>query len=165
MDANEAAARAWALRVNLMRVALSILRQSADAEDAVSTAMLTACQRAAQLSDPDKYTAWLMRILVRGCYDILRKRRRESPEGDPAAFDRPILMTPETTVWDAILTLPEPYRSILILHYYEGFKAREIAGILGMPLGTVLVRLSRGRTQLKESLIAEGVVHGDEQTV
>lgn len=149
MDANEAMARAWAYRVNMMRLALSIVRQTADAEDAVSAAMLSACQGAPALRDERTFTAWIMRILTRSCYDLLRRRQREVPTEDMAAYDGPGLAGTEGTVFEAIQTLPEAYHRVLVLHYYEGFKAREIAHILSVPLGTVLVRLSRGRDKLK----------------
>lgn len=47
-------------------------------------------------------------------------------------------------MWAALRTLSPPYRRVLILYYYEGFKAREIASILGVPIGTVLGRLAAG---------------------
>lgn len=165
MDANAVAQRAWDLRVNLMRVALSILHHSADAEDAVSTAMLKAYQSAESLSKEEKLNAWLMRILVLSCYDLLRKRKRETPMDDVSAYDTPILMHTENTVWECIRQLPASYQRVLVLFYYEGFKAREISRILSIPLGTVLVRLSRGRSKLKEYIIDEGVAYSDQQTI
>ncbi|MDR0898575.1 MAG: RNA polymerase subunit sigma, partial [Oscillospiraceae bacterium] len=71
LDANAVAQRAWALRINLTRVALSLLHHSQDAEDAVSVAMLKAYQSAGTLKNEDKLNAWLMRILVATCYDTL----------------------------------------------------------------------------------------------
>ena len=58
-------------------------------------------------------------------------------------------------MWAALRTLSPPYRRVLILYYYEGFKAREIASILGVPIGTVLGRLARGRAKLKDMIAAE----------
>ena len=58
LDANTVAQRSWAMRVNLMRVALSILHHNADAEDAVSTAMLKAYQKSSSLSREEKLNAW-----------------------------------------------------------------------------------------------------------
>lgn len=165
MDANEVATSAWALRVNLMRVAVSILRHNADAEDAVSMAMLNAYRSAGGLHDADKLNAWIMRILVRCCYDVLRQRKREGAVEDLEAVEPPVLEGSEGSVFESIQQLAEPYRRILVLFYYEGFKAREIAHILSIPLGTVLVQLSRGRAKLKEILEKEGVVHGEERAV
>lgn len=165
MDANEAMARAWAFRVSLMRLAVSILHHTADAEDAVSTAMLNASRSAQTLRDEGTFNAWIMRILVRSCYDLLRKRKREVPTEDMAVYDGPALEGVGGTVFDAIQTLPDAYRRTLVLHYYEGFKAREIAHILSIPLGTVLVRLSRGRDRLKMILQETEVAHDDKQAI
>lgn len=95
MDAKETATRAWDLRANMIRVALSILRQSSDAEDAISNAVVKACHSAEGLRDEDQFKAWLMRILVRCCYDILRQRNaqprsavsgQDYPEKDNGAY-------------------------------------------------------------------------------
>lgn len=165
LDANEVAKRAWALRTNMMRVALSILRHTADAEDAVSSAMLSAQAGADSLRDPDKLNAWLMRILVRCCYDTLRKRKRETPTQDMSLYDAPAFTDTQGSVWESIKELSPSYQRTMVLYYYEGFNAREIAHILSEPLGTVLVRLSRGRAKLKDILLAEGVMHCDKQGV
>lgn len=161
MDATEVATRAWGMRISLMRVALSILHHTADAEDAVSTAILKAYKSAGKLYGDEKLNAWLMRILVRCCYDQLRRRKREGPADDPAQLDMPALQDTEGSIFEAIRALPEAYQRVLVLFYYEGFKAKEIAHILSVPLGTVLVQLSRGRTKLRELLEKEGVVHND----
>lgn len=165
MDANEVAARAWDLRVNMTRVALSILHHSADAEDAVADAMLNAYRKAEGLRNEEKVNAWLMRIVVNSCYTILRKRGREVPAEDMSEYDTPVLEGMEGSIFESIQQLPENYQKVLVLHYYEGFKAREIARILSMPLGTVVGQLARGRSKLKTILEMEGVVHGDEQAI
>lgn len=165
MDAKLAAARAWDLRVNMTRVAISILHHGADAEDAVATAMLNAYKGAQALQEEDRFNAWVMRILVRCCHDLLRKRKREVLTEDMAAYDEPVLENTEGTLFEAILALPEAYRKVLVLFYYEGFKAKEIAKILSMPLGTVLVYLSRGRSKLKENLQWEEEAHNEKQAI
>jgi len=166
LDANTVAQRSWAIRVNLMRVALSVLHHNADAEDAVSTAMLKAYQKASSVSREEKLNAWLMRILVLTCYDILKQRKRETPVDDTRAFEEPIFVGTDGTIWECIQELPASYQKVLVLFYYEGFKAREIAQILSIPLGTVLVNLSRGRNMLKKYFFeVEGVAHSDEQTI
>jgi len=163
LDPNDAAGRAWALRINLMRVAMSILHHGADAEDAVSTAMAKAIQGAGNLSDEAKFNAWLMRTLVRTCYDMLRLRKRETVTCDAAAFERPVFDNTEGSVWEMLRQVPAAYQKVLTLHYYEGFKAREIGHILSMPLGTVLVNLSRGRKALKRLIMeSEGVTQDDQ---
>ncbi len=164
MEANETAQRAWELRANMMRVAAGIVQNGADAEDAVSEAIIKACGACGRLSDEGRFKAWLMRILVRCCYDILRARKKVSPAGDDTVFDRPVLEGTEGSVYELIEELPQNYRKVLILYYYEGFKAKEIARVLGMPAGTVLVNLSRGRSKLRALLEREEAYYG-EQTI
>jgi len=165
LDANTVAQRSWAIRVNLMRVALSVLHHNADAEDAVSTAMLKAYQKSSNLSREEKLNAWLMRILVLTCYDMLKQRKRETPVYDTRAYVEPIFECADSTIWECIQELPAAYQHVLTLFYYEGFKAREIARILSIPLGTVLVKLARGRDKLKEHYKNERGAHDDEQTI
>lgn len=153
MDKGTAMARAWDMRLSLMRVALSMLGNAQDAEDAVSSAILAAGGAAASLRDESRFGAWVMRILVRACYDILRARRRETPGDTPC--QAPAFDASGGALWAAIQELPDHSRRVLILYYYEGFKAREIAGILGVPLGTVVGRLARARAQLKQRWTAE----------
>ncbi len=159
MDAREMAFRAWEFRVNMARVALSILHQGADAEDAISEAIIKACQNAESLRDTEHIRTWLMRILVRCCYDILRGRKREIPDADMRAYDSPVLENEEGSVFALIQELPEGYRKILTLHYYEGFKVREIAHVLSMPMGTVAVMLARGRSKLRALLEEEETLY------
>lgn len=171
MEANTAAQQAWDMRINLFRVALSILNHNADAEDAVSTAMIRAFHKAGSISSDEKFNAWLMRILVRCCYDIIKQRKREIPTDNNQTFDGPIIEHTDGTIWEYIRELPLSHQKVLVLFYYEGFKAHEIARILSLPLGTVLVHLSRGRSKLKECILKErgidmeGVTHVAEQTV
>lgn len=165
MDGNEAANLAWDMRVSLTRVALSILHHNADAEDAVSSAMVQAYRSAETLRDASRFAPWMMRILVRGCYDILRRRKREVLTDDMSTYDLPILTGMDSSILGYIQALPPAYQRVLVLHYYEGFKTSEIAHILSLPLGTVLVQLSRGRKKLKQIMLSEEATQHDEQAI
>lgn len=161
MDANETATRAWELRLNMMRVALSILRNGADAEDAISEAILKACRSAGRLRTEEQFKPWLISILVRCCYDILRKRKHELLAEDVASYREQVLENEQGSVFELLQELSPNYRNVLILHYYEGFKAKEIARVLSMPLGTVLVSLSRGRNKLRALLEKEDFAYAE----
>ena len=100
-------------------------------------------------------TTWITRIAINVCKSYLRspwKRRRApaeeldallAPADDPHVDD---------TLPRAILALSRPYREVIILHYYQELKAREIADILHVDISTVTARLSRARNKLRESL-------------
>ena len=133
----------------MYRLAASIVGNDEDAADAAQEAILTAYQKLPSLRCQDSFRPWLMRILTRECYDILRQRKRQVP----------IDTLPETPVfdsgqdnlslWQAIGTLSQPLRSVVILYYYEGFGAKEIGSILGITEGSVKTRLFRARKHLK----------------
>jgi RNA polymerase sigma-70 factor, ECF subfamily len=114
-----------------------------------------------------KFSTFLWRVALNLCYDELRRRdrRRELPlDGE---FDERVeenasdalppdaaLARDETAerVRDALMTLPETYRSVLVLRHYEDLKFREIADVLGIPEGTVKSRMAEGLTQLARLL-------------
>ena len=143
----------WAQRVNLLRLALSIVRNPQDAEDAVSAAIVKADQTADTLQSADKLRPWMMTITARCCYDLLRRRKRESPSGNEQLVSSPVLLADQpSTVYETLLELPPPLSQVLTLYYYEGFAVQEIAHILHLNRTTVSMRLARGRRQLRELL-------------
>lgn len=147
-----------------------------DAEDAVQECLLKAYVRFAQLRDADAGPAWLTSILVNCCHDIGRSRARQPAQADLDDLERFSLFRKISyedpfpysdslhldfldgfsvdDVRAVVGRLPELYRVPLVLVYMEGFLAREVAGMLEVPLGTVLSRLHRGR-KLFERLMWE----------
>lgn len=146
----------------MLRVAGSILSNPSDIEDAVSDAVLSAYGNLHALREDEKLRAWLLKITVRCCYNQLRKRQA-APDAGYAPFEEPAVYPVEPQgVYACVGRLAEPYRKVLVLYYHEGYKAREISAILGCPLSTVLMRISRGRQKLKQELSREGVMQHDE---
>ncbi|MGI6687233.1 MAG: RNA polymerase sigma factor [Christensenellales bacterium] len=92
--------------------------------------------------------------MINECYSLLRKKQREIPvERLPETAEE---VSPDALILrDALERLPPAQRLPLILHYFEGFSIREVAGILRLPQGTVLSRMQRGREKLKELLSEE----------
>ena len=134
----------------LYRMAVSILRSPADAEDAVQQTLLNAW-RARSRAKPGLERAWLMRIVINESLTLLRRRKRTIP-----TEDFPTLMAPETdsssALHDAIHTLPESLRTPLLLHYMEGFSEKEIASILSITQAAVKSRMHRARKALRLEL-------------
>jgi RNA polymerase sigma-70 factor (ECF subfamily) len=155
---------AWELRQNMMRVAVGILRNGIEAEDAVSDAIFKAYQQSEQLREKRHFKTWLTKIVVRCCYDVMRRHRNEILTDDFTAYDEPVLENEDGSVLELVKELPLHYREALILHYYEGYKAHEIAHVLSVPTVTILVRLSRGRKKLRTLLEKEDICYG-KQTV
>ena len=137
----------------LYRLSMSILKNYADAQDAVHDAILIAFEKRDALKNPDAFGPWLFRILVRVCYKELRRKRRFADIGDTFP-DVPSRDNPYADVeMGALLdSLPVKIRTTVLLHYVEGYSVKEVAQILRIPEGTVKSRLSTGRALLKEKL-------------
>jgi RNA polymerase sigma-70 factor (ECF subfamily) len=147
----------------------SIARRLAgdDAEDAVQDCLLKAFERFGQLKDSSAAPAWITSILVNCCRDRGRRKARQPDELDldelekfslyrKIAYEDPFPYSDSLhldflgefgteDVRAVLLRLPELYRTPLVLVYMEGFATKEVARMLGVPLGTVLARLHRGR--------------------
>lgn len=133
----------------LYRVAMSMLKNETDCEDAVQTAILTAYEKLSDLKQEVYFKTWLVRILINACHHQLRFRKRhtEWSEDIPAEDD-----TVSFEVREALHKLPERFRQPVVLFYIEGFSVKEIKDILHIPEGTVKSRLSKGRQLLKSQL-------------
>lgn len=132
----------------MYKVARSMLRSDEDVADAVQDTILCCWEKIRQLREGKYFKTWTTRILINKCNDILRaKQRYVSEEGMPesAAFDRHF----DNIEWnEALKTLDEKYRLVIMLYYVEGFKTSEIGQLLDMPESTVRTRLSRGREKI-----------------
>ena len=121
-------------------LALNILGNRADAEDAVQEAFLKVYRSRGDFRGEASPSTWLYRILVNTCYDMGRKRRRhpEGPELEETdvsrapAIDHPLRLT----LQKALGRLPSRQRDVFLLFEVEGFKHAEIGTILGIPEGT-----------------------------
>jgi RNA polymerase sigma-70 factor, ECF subfamily len=151
MDKQELGQQIIALTETLYRVSFSLLRNEADREDAVQSAIEKGWRKSAALRDDTKLRPWLVRILINECYTILRRNTREFPVETPpdTAEDTDRC---DSVLRDEVLALPEDLRLPIVLHYMEGFSIIEIASALRCPKGTILSRMNRGRNILKKNL-------------
>lgn len=143
-------------------VAMNLLGNTSDAEDAVQEAFLKLHRSWASFKGESLRSTWLYRILVNTCYDIGRRRKR-SPEParpddeqatpEPAAplHDHSLRLTIER----AVERLPQLQRSVFLLFEVEGFKHREIAAILEIAEGTSKHALFSAKRELQERLLLE----------
>lgn len=144
----------------LYAVAVLILRDQTRAEDATQEALVAAWRDLAGLRDPDRFDAWLHRVLVRECYREARKqRRRIEVEGQV----RPITNTADPSQQNAIrdelergfARLPIEQRTVLVLHHYAGYSFPEIAHALDIPVGTAKSRVHRATGAMRAALRAD----------
>jgi RNA polymerase sigma-70 factor (ECF subfamily) len=152
----------------LFHVALAILRHEADARDAVQDACVQAWRQLVRLREPDRFDAWLGRILVNACRERLRTRRRaiireiaiadgpedgpELPARGPSVADR---VADVDAVRRAFLRLKPDHRVVLALYHGEQRPIGEIGRLLETPDGTVKWRLHEARRALAKALERE----------
>lgn len=136
----------------MFRAARAVLDSDADAEDAVSAAILTAWQKLDTLKNPAAARTWLVRMTVNRAYDERRRTSRLTSTEELLELPAP---EAAESPWEAVCALPEPRRAVVVLHYYEGMGIREIARTLGISAGTVKSRLSRAREELRNILKEE----------
>ncbi len=135
-------------KLPMYKVAKGILYSDEDVADAMQDAVLACWEEIDGLRNPSGFRAWLMKILVNKCRDIMRKKELlflsdEMPEIETKDTEL------ENLEWAEVLRgLDEKYRMVLILYYIEGFRASEISEILGIPASTVRTQLERGRKKL-----------------
>lgn len=140
----------------LLRMCALYLRDASLAQDAVQETFLKAYRHWGSYRGEASEKTWLTRIAMNVCRDILRTpwlrhmdRRVDLdslPEGaDDFAF-------PDDTVLAEVMALPEKYRAVILLRYYQDMKLNEVAAALRLPLGTVRSRLNRANALLREAL-------------
>ena len=146
----------------LFAVARLILRDTERAEDAVQDALLQAWQDLRGLRDPDRFDAWLRRLLVRACYRAAeRNRRHVAVELDPDRVAGSSRGDPQgqAAVRDQLergfRRLSPEHRAVIVLHHYVGLSLTDAADALGIPLGTMQSRLSRATQVMRAALEAD----------
>lgn len=138
------------------RICMLHLKNRADAEDIFQTVFVKYLLHTAPFASPEHERAWIIRVTLNACRDLLRRFFRSRTVSLEELTDQPAPLEPEhRAVLQAVLALPAPYRDVVYLHYYEGYTAPEIAGILGKNVNTVYTRLTRARDLLRRTLGGE----------
>ncbi len=146
----------------LYAAARLILRHDERAADAVQDALLQAWLDLRGLRDPDRFDAWLHRLLVRACYKAAgRHRRREVLEirvanaADTSTGDAEKLVVLHDQLERGFQRLSPQQRAVIVLHHYLGMSLVESAEVLGIPVGTMQSRLHRATHQMRAALDAD----------
>ncbi|MBP3893183.1 MAG: RNA polymerase sigma factor [Atopobiaceae bacterium] len=138
------------------RVCYSFLGSAADAEDATQATFMKLIDRPRSFESEQHEKAWLIVCASNLCRDILKSagRTRVTAMPDRELADA-VSAGPIDETLDAVLRLPDRYKDVVYLHYYEGYKTDEIAHMLGEKPSTVRNRLRDARTLLKRALGGE----------
>jgi RNA polymerase sigma-70 factor (ECF subfamily) len=158
--------RRWSARVHA--VCHAKVGRTGAAEDLAQETLLRGYRSLHSLEEPDKFGAWLYGIALRACKDWLKAKERSqvtfsdlSADRDPAGIlcSQPRNDEPELDRQDErrrvvaeVDSLPEEYRIVLMLFYYQELKYRDIAQMLGVSAATVNARLTKARAMLRERL-------------
>ncbi len=132
---------------SLLRFARRLSRGLPEAEDLVQETYLHAWKSFDQFETGTNFRAWLFRILLNA-----QLQRARKPRPEPVAVRTDDSLVQRLELLQALERLPEDHRTVLLLGVVEGFTSREIAGILSIPMGTVMSRLSRARQAMREIL-------------
>ena len=142
-------------------LAARILRDSDLAEDALQGALISAWRELPTLRDPDRFEAWVRKVLVHACYAEARRRRswaanvRILPVDGPAGADDIVTIEDRDQLDRAFRRLSVEQRAVFVLHHHEGRSLVEIADTLGIPAGTARSRLHYATRVLRAAIEAD----------
>jgi RNA polymerase sigma-70 factor (ECF subfamily) len=138
-----------------------ILRDRELARDAVQDTLIAAWRSLPGLRSPERFDAWLHRLLVRACMDVFRRRRSRPVEVEVRAVGGPMTddiaqdIIERAVIDDALRRLDPAWRAVVVLHFFLGMPLPEAAAILGIPLGTAKSRLHRSLGLMRLTLAAD----------
>ena len=140
------------------RVCRVILKNDADAEDAVSDVFLALIRSSPVFESAEHEKAWLLRTAINRCRSLLRSHARRTVSLDRMEENGELPASPDggdreaEELREAVESLPERYRIAVLLHYYDGYASEEIGKIIGKPSSTVRNWLSEARKLLRERM-------------
>ncbi len=143
----------------LYAVAQRILRDPGLAEDALQNALVLAWRQLPRLREPERFEAWIHRILVHACYDESRRARpwtaqvRSLSLDGPSTPDGSAVLADRDELERAFRRLSVEQRAVFVLHHYVGLPLVEVAELLGIPAGTARSRLHYAIAALREVLM------------
>lgn len=137
----------------LFKICLVILGNEQDAQDAIQDTFYRYLYTQPEFSDEEHEKAWLIRVAVNISKDMRRFQQRH-PKVSMEQLEDYYQSPKEGEILEELLRLPYKLKTVIYLHYIEGYQVKEIASMLNISQAAVKKRLQRGREQLK--LICEG---------
>lgn len=142
----------------LFATASLILRDRGRAEDAVQDALVRAWRDLRSLRDPQRFDAWLRRLVVNACRDQSRRQRRHEanirllPDHDRPTADASGALADSDAIERGLQQLSADHRAVIVHHYFLELSLPEIADALGIPVGTAKSRLHHARVALRAAI-------------
>ena len=131
----------------LFRLCLITLGSASDAEDVIQETMITYLRKKPEFKDAEHEKAWLITVATNKCKDLLRFRVRH-PMIDLEQIQEFAAEDSDSGILEALMTLPEKFRIVLILYYVEEYRIEDIAKVIGKTPSAVKMRLQKGRSLL-----------------
>ena len=133
----------------LYRTCLLMLKNTADADDVVEETYITYMQKAPEFSNDEHEKAWLITVAVNKCRNVIRYKSRHLTEPE-SALDTLIQNEEKHYLLECLMSLQDKFRTVLTLHYIDGYKVEEIAAMINKSASAVKMRLQKGRNLLSE---------------
>lgn len=137
---------------HILRLSYSYMKNIHDAQDVMQSVLEKLYVSNPIFKDNVHQKAYILRMTSNACKNMLKSTYRTSTTSLELCVDMVAPEPRENSVLEAVLQLEEKYRLVIYLHYYEGYKGREIAKILGISIPNVHARMVRGREKLKKML-------------
>lgn len=142
------------------------MKNESDTEDVFQDVFLKYALFSEPFLSEEHRKAWLIRVTVNRCKDVLRSFfRRHTCSLEEAAFETDPGGEEHSDVLEAVLKLHDRYRILIYLHYYQGYSAVEIAEVLHKKINTVYTQLARARAELKKMLGGDEDESGDTECI
>ena len=153
LDRQEAERLAETYADLILRLAYTYLNHTQDAQDICQSVFVKLLTESREFDSPAHERAYVLRMAANACKDLLRSvfRRRTVPLDEVLELPAPVTGD-NREVLEAVLSLPDKYKEVVYLHYYEGYTAPEIAQILRKNKSTVYTLLQRARGMLRDRL-------------
>lgn len=136
----------------VFRLAFSYIKSRSDADDITQNVLLKLLRYEGEFESEAHVKHWLIRVTVNECRSAWRAPWRKHEDIEEYANSLAMPSREHRDLFEAVMGLPQKYRTVIYLFYYEGYSTREVAALLSVPEATVRTQLMRGRERLRKTL-------------
>lgn len=134
----------------LFRLSFAMLGNASDAEDVVQETLIKYIEKTPEFESEEHRKSWLITVASNKCKDLIRSHKRH-PLVEIEEWNSLVNESIDTGILEALMSLPEKFRLVLILYYVEEYRVEDIATIIGKTKSAVKMRLQKGRRLLEET--------------